>query len=156
MADPARRTSPSLYDSDFQLWAEEQSRLLKSRNAAALDWDRLGEEIEDLGKCERRELRSRLAVLLTHLLTLRHQSEARSMSWMARIAEQRQRIGDILDDSPSLVGYPEAVLAKEYRLAVLKAASETGLPPNAFPEICPFTVRDILDSGFLPGGPQDF
>jgi hypothetical protein len=76
------------------------------------------------------------------------------MSWTAAIAEQRERIGDILEDSPSLGPYPETVLAKENRLAVLKAASDTGLPPTAFPETCPFTVREILDPRFLPEGPQ--
>lgn len=146
MANQARERSPTLYDRDFQLWTSEQSRLLKSRNAAALDWDRLAEEVEDLGKSERREVKSRMAVLLTHLLKWRFQPEARSLSWTATIAEQRARIRDILEDSPSLARYPETVLAREYRLAVLKAASDTGLSLDAFPEISPFTAEEILGS----------
>ncbi|WP_414834155.1 DUF29 domain-containing protein [Afifella sp. YEN Y35] len=139
-----------LYEADFFRWTQEQAEALRTRRLADLDWANLAEEIETLGRSDRSEIRSRLTVILLHLLKWRHQPEQRKGGWKASIFEQRVRIADLLEDSPSLHSYPATVLAKEYRIARLKAADETGLPEDRFPETCPFTIEEILDETFLP------
>jgi hypothetical protein len=96
-----------LYETDFVLWAEAQAGALREAARAGtnlpLDWENLAEEIESLGKSQRRELRSRLTVIVEHLLKLEHSrtSEPRS-GWMRTIDRERSEIEIVLDDSPSL------------------------------------------------------
>jgi hypothetical protein len=58
----------TLYEQDFYAWANEQARLLRAGRLTDADIEHIAEEIESLGKTEKRELASRLKVLLTHLL----------------------------------------------------------------------------------------
>ena len=51
-----------LYERDYYTWVVEQARALKQRRIEMLDWQNLAEEVEDLGRSEKRELRSRLEV----------------------------------------------------------------------------------------------
>jgi len=67
----AREDDP--YEQDFYAWSEEQAALLRAGRAAEADLDNIVEEIESMGKSERRELISRLTVLLLHLLKWRLQ-----------------------------------------------------------------------------------
>ena len=110
----------------------------------------MAEEIESLGRSDRREIESRLAVILEHLLKWQFQPEQRSASWRAALLEQRNLIHRLLQESPSLKSYPVTVLDEEYRLARLKAAGEAGLPLDGLPEQNPFTVEQVLDEDFLP------
>jgi len=87
-----------------------------------------------------------------HLLKYKFQPRARSRAWRATIAEQRQRIAAVIEDSPSLQDFPETILARCYADAVPGAALETGLPHSAFPQDCPFALDQILDPGWLPSG----
>ena len=66
MAKPALHSEAPLYDRDFPAWSDEQSRLLKARSTARLDWDNLAEEIAALGRSERSGIRSRIGVILIH------------------------------------------------------------------------------------------
>lgn len=149
MSEPVRK-SAALYDRDFFAWSEEQARLLKARTPAGLDWDNLAEEIETLGRSTRSEIRSRLIVLLQHLLKWQHQPAKRKPGWRASILEARDQINRELSDSPSLRSYPAAVLDEQYEIARLKAADETELPLDAFPPRCPYTTEQILDEAFYP------
>src|SRR5437660_6611753 len=90
------------YEEDFYAWTVEQSRLLRSGELSAIDVANIAEEIESMGRSDRRELKSRLVVLVMHLLKWRHQPSARSRSWSATIDEQRLQIEGILAESPSL------------------------------------------------------
>lgn len=150
--DPKRRPiAPATpYDRDFHGWTVEQAALLAARRAEALDWNHLAEEIASLGRSEKREIENRLSFLIQHLLKWRHQPDRQSGNWRATIIEQRRRIARELSDSPSLRGYPAEVLAVEYEIARARAAAETGLPDEAFPAKCPFTIGQILDLDFLP------
>ena len=78
------------------------------------------------------------------------QPDERSNSWRASILEQRQRIEDILDESPSLRSFPARALDREYRLARLKAAGDMDLPLNLFPIEAPYSIPDILSEAFFP------
>ncbi len=92
----------SLYDRDYYTWTLEQARALRERRTSDLDWANLAEEVEDLGKSERRELQNRLEVLLAHLLKWQFQPKRRSRSWSATIAVQRVKIRQLLDQNPGL------------------------------------------------------
>jgi hypothetical protein len=138
------------YDEDMFAWTEEQARLLRAGEFAQLDIENIAEEIESMGRNIRRKLRNRLAVLVMHLLKWQYQPAHRSPSWSATIAEQRDQVADLLDESPSLRSLPGQELAKLYRSATSKAVRDTGLPQTTFPIECPFTPEQILAEDFLP------
>jgi Domain of unknown function DUF29 len=139
-----------LYDEDFFAWTIEQARLLRAGNLSAIDAANIAEEIESMGRRDRRELRSRLLVLVMHLLKWSKQPGLRSRSWSATIREQRRQIEQILDESPSLRPFLGETLAAVYDDAREDAAAETGLAEDEFPAACPFTADAILSRSFLP------
>jgi hypothetical protein len=153
MPDDALRPDAPLYERDFALWAEAQARALAGGRADALDWANLAEEIESLGRSQKREIASRLSVLLAHLLKWAFQPEQRKYGWRATIAEQRGALDDLIETSPSLRGYPETVFDKAWRSALNKAVLDTDLPPSTFPPSCPWTLEQTLDDAFFPGPP---
>jgi hypothetical protein len=142
--------SNSLYDRDFYAWTHEQAALLRSGRLDAADIDNIAEEIESMGRSEKRELVSRLAVLLQHLLKWRFQPDFRSNSWRLTIEEQRNSLADHLDENPSLRAQLDRALETAYRSARLKAAAETGLARDSFPEVCPFTCEQAMSQAFWP------
>ena len=142
-----------LYDRDFYAWANEQAGLLREGRLSGADVAHIAEEIESLGRNEKRELRSRLSVLLLHLLKWRHQPARRSRSWELSIANARDELAEHLADSPSLrATLPEAV-ASAYRRARLHAEQQTGLPAKTFPAECPWTFDQAMAEE-LPGSAQ--
>ncbi|MCC5896574.1 MAG: DUF29 domain-containing protein [Phormidium sp. BM_Day4_Bin.17] len=138
----------SEYELDFYQWTQRQSAMLRSRQVEHLDWDHLAEELESMGKRERRELSNRLGILLAHLLKWRYQPERRSASWQATIAVQRQDIEELLEDNPSLKSYLLEGFERGYRKGRLLAIAETHLPPSTFPSEPPFTLQEALDTEF--------
>lgn len=142
--------SNTLYDNDFVRWLGEQARLLRAGDFAALDVENLAEEIEGVSRSERRELFSRIEVLLLHLLKWRVQPGLRCSSWSGTIDEQRNRIEAVLDDSPSLRPTIIAAVEKGYPRAKRKAVYQTRLDDHNFPAECPFSPEQILDEDFLP------
>jgi len=143
----------TLYKTDFYGWVQRQAAMLRGRDFADVDLDNLIEEVESMGASERRELESRLEVLLAHLLKWQFQPEQRGVSWQLTIIEQRRRIARHLRKNPSLKGVlPEAYL-ETYDYAVLAAAKETCLPAGTFPPECPWTFDEAVDDGFWPQAP---
>ena len=140
----------AVYEADFHAWTVEQARLLRSGDLAAIDVENIAEELEGMGRSERRELRSRLVTLLMHLLKWRGQPGFRSRSWSATIREQRQEIATLLSESPSLAPLLPAMLSQAYAIAREKAAAETGLAEAEFPADCPFALDDVLAPGYFP------
>jgi len=138
------------YDEDFFAWTEEQARLLRAGEFSQLDIANVADEIDDMGRSIRRELRNRLSVLTMHLLKWRYQPGYRSRSWSGTISEQREQITELLEESPSLRPVLARDLTKIYGLAVNKAMRDTGLPEAGFPVDCPFTPEQILSADFLP------
>lgn len=144
-------TAPSLYEQDVAAWAEQQAALIRAGQFERLDLAHIAEEIEDVGKSERRELASRMAVLLAHLLKWQFQPERQSNSWRRTIKEQRRALRFHLKQVPSLKprladsGWWGAIWAD----AVTKAIEETGL--GGFPEDCPWSLDEIMDDTFFPG-----
>jgi hypothetical protein len=140
----------TLYDTDFQLWLEQQSQLLHDRRYEALDAENLLEELVSLGKRDRRSLESYLEVLFTHLLKWEFQPEQRSGSWRGSISNSRLKISKILRDSPSLKNYILEVWQSAYESGRRIAADETELAIEHFPPTCPYDLEQALDLDFLP------
>jgi hypothetical protein len=150
MATPQFQPDLSLYDIDFYDWTQQMAIALRQGRWQDLDMENLAEEIESLGRSDKRALTSRLEVLLMHLLKWAYQPEKRSNSWQATIVEQRIRILGLLEESPSLKPYLQAECDRSYANAGKLAAAETGLDLATFPERCPFTLKTVLTEGFLP------
>jgi len=140
----------SLYERDFYAWANEQASLLRAGRLSEADLANIAEEIESMGRVEKRELVSRLKVLLTHLLKWQFQPGLWSTSWRLSIEEQRREVADHLADNPSLKDKLPEELASAYRKAILAAASETGFDSTTFPRACPWTYEQIMDTAFWP------
>jgi hypothetical protein len=140
----------NLYEADYLKWIETTVEKLRVRDYSSVDWENLIEEIEDMGRSERRSLESNLVVVLTHLLKWQYQPEFRSGSWKGSIAEHRRRIRKALKESPSLKPYLQEVFAECYFDAVELASAETELPVETFPGECSYTSAEVLDSNFLP------
>ncbi|MEA1049544.1 DUF29 domain-containing protein [Lamprobacter modestohalophilus] len=138
------------YDQDYYLWFADQARLLRAGQWQQIDVEHLAEELEDMGKREKRALRSRTVILLAHLLKYAHQPDHRSPSWIGTIREQRKQLQELMLDSPSLAPRFAADLEDSYLSAILLAAGETGLPETQFPPTCPFSAEQLLDQDYWP------
>jgi len=138
------------YKNDIVAWAKEQAFLLRSGKLSILDIEHIAEEIEDVGKSEQRELASRMAVLLAHLLKWQYQPERQSGSWQRTIKEQRKAVLRRLKNTPSLrVSINDTEwLEDAWGDAVSIAIHETGM--DSFPEACPWTIANILSEDWLP------
>ncbi len=140
----------SLYDKDFYAWANEQAALLRSGKLSDADIEHIAEEIESMGKTEKRELFSRLKVLLMHLLKWQFQPVGRSVSWQLTIKEQRREVARHLADNPSLKARLSETMADAYGDAIIAAARETSMPEEVFPTSCPWSFEQIIDVAFWP------
>lgn len=142
--------SATLYDTDFYAWANQQAALLRSGKLSALDAGNLAEEIESMGKGERRELESRLAVLLLHLLKWHSQPGLRGTSWRLSIEEQRRKAARLIKQNPSLKSVLGEALEDAYGDALIAAERETGFARATFPAENPWSFERIMDEGFWP------
>jgi len=142
--------SQTLYETDYLQWIETTVEKLQNQDYANVDWENLIEEIADMGKSERRSLKSNLIVILVHLLKWQFQPEKFIGSWEASIIEHRRRVKEALDDSPSLKSYLESVFADCYAQAVKQAKAETNLPVEFFPLMCAYELPEVTDDEFLP------
>jgi len=133
---------------EFYAWTRQQADALRRRAGDEIDWDAVADEIEALGRSEKREVGSRLATLLQRLLLWHYQPERRSGIWRSSIREARDEIAELVVDNPSLVRYPKERLARAFEIARLRALDEAGL--LHLPEVCPWPIDDVLCQDFLP------
>jgi hypothetical protein len=138
------------YDEDFYAWANEQATLLRDGRLAEADIEHIALEIESMGKTEKRELVARLTILLLHLLKWTFQPNLRGRSWRLTIKEQRKEVINHLADNPSLRSKIEDAMAQAYEVAVVKAAKETAIDEDGFPEGCPWTFQEAVSEEFWP------
>lgn len=139
-----------LYDQDFYAWANQQAALLRTGRLSEADIEHIAEEIESMGKGEKRELVSRLTTLLLHLLKWQCQPVLRSTSWRLTVEEQRVQLENHMADNPSLKSSLEDTTKTAYHLAILGAARETGIDRNAFPLACPWSYDQMIDPNMWP------
>lgn len=142
--------SKILYETDYLKWIETTVAKLRLGDYSHIDWENLIEEIEDMGRSERKSFKSNLVILLMHLLKWQYQPDLRSGSWKGSIVEHRRRIREALKDSPSLKPFLAEVFAECYVDAVEQASAETGLFMEMFPEFCPYSSEEVLSAEFLP------
>jgi hypothetical protein len=138
------------HDEDFYGWAMAEANLLRQRRLSDLDFDNLIEELESMGASERRELVSRMAQLIFHLLKWQYQPDFRGRSWRASIKEQRKKTKGILSDSPSFKNEVMKFISDAYDDAFLLIEKETPLDLKLFPLECPYTFDQIMDDEFFP------
>lgn len=135
---------PTHYDQDTYAWALEQAALLRSGKLDQLDVEHLAEEIESMGKSERRALISQLARLLMHLLKWEYQPERRSRSWRLTIQDAQVKASRLLADNPSLKATLPELMASAYDDARRAAAIETDMEPDAFPDACLYSFDEAM------------
>jgi hypothetical protein len=143
-------TRSALYDRDFYAWNREQAALLRAGDVQRADLENIAEEIESMGKTEKRELINRLTILLLHLLKWQFQPALRSRSWKLCIEGQRIDLEDHLQDNPSLKAIVAPFVANAYRRALIEAERETGLDAGTFPATCPYTFDQMITKDFWP------
>ncbi len=138
------------YDQDFYAWTMHTVELLKHGKLSELDIEHLAEEIESVGKSEKRELINRLSILMVHLLKWQFQATRRSKSWKLTIKNQRLELEDHLAESPSLKKEMASHFDRAYTRAVIKAAAETGLDEQEFSPHSPFSIEDCFNADYFP------
>ena len=115
------------YHDDFYAWSQQQSELLRLGRLDEIDVENLTEEVSSLGERDKREVRSRLALVLMHLLKWQCQPTHSGSSWRSTINEQRSELILLFGDSPSLRRVAEESFGRCYDIARKRAADETGL-----------------------------
>ena len=147
---PTVFTNSNLYEQDFYLWIETTAKQLKAGKFVEVDLENLIEEIESMGRSEKRALESNLVILLMHLLKYKYQREKCTNSWLSTILEHRRRLNKSFQESPSLKKYFLEVFGECYQDAREQAAIETGLLIDNFPLEVPFIADKCLNKDFLP------
>ncbi|MBF6560964.1 MAG: DUF29 domain-containing protein [Candidatus Binataceae bacterium] len=143
-----------LYDQDYYTWTQAQARALRDHRLDEVDWANVAEEIEDLGKSERRALRSRLVTLLEHLLKFAHARERmfenNARGWELSARNAREAFRERLEENPGLRPQLEGLFISAYRSARIETMKALRLPDAAIPEMPPWTIDEIIDDAFLP------
>lgn len=140
------------YETDVIAWANEQAAFLRSGRFELIDIEHLAEEIEDVGKSEKRELASRWTVLLSHLIKWKYQQLRRGSSWEKTIKLQRKTVQLRIKETPSLkVSLKDPDWLEEvWNDALIQAEKETGFEISIFPDDCPWNAEQILSNEFFP------
>src|SRR5947209_4833297 len=137
-----------LYEQDETAWLEAMSDLIRSGRLDEVDYPNLAEYLADMARRDRREVESRLTVLIAHALKWARQPDRRSGGRKGTVIEQRQELEGLVSRGV-LRKHAEAVLADVYGKAVERAAAETGLPAETFPAACPYTLEQLLSADLL-------
>jgi hypothetical protein len=145
-------TNTELYEQDLYAWTQATAARIRQGKWHEVDPVCVAEELESLGKRDRRELGSRVEVLTMHLLKWCYQPEPQEHghTWYDTIVEQRGQIQSLLEDSPSLRPQVPTLLVQHYERARRRAMGETQLPAMTSPQDCPWTAAQILDDDFWP------
>ncbi len=153
-----------LYDRDFFLWTQEQAAALRAvkNSNLPLDWHNLAEEIESLGRSDRRQLRSQIRRVLRHLLKLEVSPAMEPRAgWRSTILDARSEIDDVLHDSPSLRREVDGLIAEQLATAAELAAADLGRhgePAEAVRariQKAGFTAEQVLGDWFPEASGQD-
>lgn len=141
------------HDEDFYGWAMAEANLLRQRKWDKLDIEHLAEELESMGTSEKRELISRMAQLIFHLLKWHLQPDYREFnkrSWEGSIIGQRKQISRLMRDNPSLKSILSQSLADAYEDAQVFIRKETPIDLKKMPVECPYTFEQIMNDEFYP------
>ena len=144
-----------LYLEDETAWLDSMADLIQSGAYSELDYANLREYLTDMARRDRREVESRLVVLILHVLKWVSQPRLRCRSWQSSIIEQRQELTRLASRGV-LRNHAEAVLDEVYSEAVERAVAETGLEVSDFPEECAYSLSELLafDPSFGDSGAE--
>ena len=132
-----------LYEQDETAWLDIMSTLAAQGRYAEMDHPNLSEFLAAMAKRDRREVFSRLVVLLAHLLKREHQPDRHTTSWQGTIVEQRRELRKLLE-SGTLHNHALTVLSEAYDDARRQASAESGLPLSTFPFDCTWELDVLL------------
>ncbi len=141
-----------LYEQDYYLWLQATYQSLEKKDIELIDWPHLMEEILSLGNEQRRKVNSYLRQLLIHLLLYQYWKSERDIcakGWQNEIDNFRFEL-ELLLKSQTLYNYFLQQIEEIYLKARKQAIKKSELLPEIFPEHCPFTPDELLDSEFLP------
>ena len=136
-----------LYDRDFNLWVEQMAIAVRNRDVEGMDWGNLLEEIEDMGKSEKRSLESYLERLAEHILKLKYWEAEKARNykhWQVEVVNFRNRIFRLLDRSPSLKNYMEQIYPKVFRDACNAQQIEFDIPQDSFIDLKKILEKDYF------------
>ena len=139
-----------LYEHDAFKWFNENAKLLREKKFELIDIENIAEELESMGKSERKELKNYLIQLFLHLLKWKYQTAKRGASWESSIRIHRRHAKNQIDKNPSLKGVIVEIIDDAYEDAKDEASQETGLALETFPEKMPFTFEEALQDNWLP------
>lgn len=145
--------APSLYDTDFLLWIENTVACLQAGEFENLDLENLIEEVDSLGRSDKRAVSSYLMRLCEHLLKMAFWDSERAncfRGWDAEIANFRAQVHEQLDTSPSLRPWLEQDFLKQYQLGRKLFLKSSGLAANVVPEDPFFSLDQALEDDWLP------
>jgi len=143
------KNSTSLYEQDILLWSEDTVAKLKARDFDHLDIENLIEEVEALGISQKKELISRLIVLLEHLLKRLYVNLLDDYNgWERTIRTQRGELEVLLDAVPSLSTRWEISFDKAWQIALKNVRKE--YPQVTFPAkwTCDRSIEKMLNDDF--------
>ncbi|MBE9204487.1 DUF29 domain-containing protein [Synechocystis salina LEGE 06099] len=154
-----KNNSHALYAKDYCLWLEATAKTLKDQDFNNLDLENLIEEIESLGRSEKRAISSYLMRLCEHLLKIEYwQSERKPCfrSWKIEVQNFRLQIEADLEASPSLNSFLRDSFIKQYKNGRKLFLTASDLNPKIVPEIPSFTLEQALDETWLPWQPSHY
>jgi hypothetical protein len=141
---PAKSPVNTSYDKDFYKWTSDQASLLKKGEFSKLDIINLIEEIESLGRSEKRTLKSYLRNALLHMLKAKYQPERHTKSWDASIQFSMFEAKECIKENPSMKTKLKEIFNTAYKEARYGASIETGIELKVFPKESPWNLNDIL------------
>jgi hypothetical protein len=149
-----KAAASELYDRDYYAWVQDQVDALRQHRVEDVDWENVAEEIEDLGKSQRRSIESQMVRMLEHLLKLQHASDPirrnNARGWQLSVKDARLVMRKLLDENPSLHPELAGMLPYAYQRGRLAALRKAKLPDQAIPESCPWAVEQVMDDNFVP------
>lgn len=146
-------TTLTLYNQDYYLWLRTTINQLRAGQFSSVDLDNLLEELESMGRSQKRTVKSLLIRLFEHLLKLTYwdvERERNEGHWKGEIRTFRREIKDELKDSPSLKPYILEIFDECYQDARKEASDRSQLPIDTFPVALLGSLEQILDENWFP------
>jgi len=147
-----------LYLEDETAWLEAMAERIQVGALTELDYPHLQEYLTDMAIRDRREVLTRLVILMMHILKWVYQPEKRSGSWQNTIFEQQLELSGLVE-SGVLRNHAKATISDAYLKAVRGAKTQTGLPLSIFPAECAYSLEELLsfvpDSSEIPADNQE-
>lgn len=122
MADDLRPPL-DLYEQDFFVWTQEQARALRAARPVGVEWERVAEELEDMGKRDLRSAQSLVARIIEHLMVIEASARREPIAhWRVEIVTFQSDLRRIV--SPSIRRKLLAELEESHREAAWAVAKK--------------------------------